>query len=358
MLPLLFAATTALIASLGLTPAARKLAVHMGAVDLPGPRKVHATPVPLWGGLAMYTAAALAVFLFAERVDPIARTQIIAIFAGATLLVVVGTLDDGGFLHHQVKLMVAMPIAAGILVWTGIRADVFAGMFGSTPLWTTVDLIITVGWVVGITAAFSILDHMDGLCAGVAAVAAAFFLMIALAGGQILVATLAAAVLGAAVGFLRWNFNPARIFMGDGGAMFLGFMMATLGLKLRVDHLPIGAALVPVFVLAVPIFDTTLVTISRTRRGLLPFASPGKDHTSHRLVGLGLGQRHAVLALYAVGLAGGLVAAAFTRVATSLAFVLGGACAFAMLAMIVWFEQCAFERQEPHAAVSCDSVAR
>src|SRR5204862_1907360 len=175
--------------------------------------------------------------------------------------------------------MGAMPAAAVILMAVGIRADVFGRFLGATPLTTAADLALTLVWVVGITAAFSILDHMDGLCAGVAAIAASFFAVLALSDGQILVATLAAAVLGAALGFLRWNFNPARIFMGDGGAMFLGFMMATLGLKLRVENSSIAAQLVPVFVLAVPIFDTTLVTISRARRGLMPFSSPGKDHT-------------------------------------------------------------------------------
>jgi len=339
------AVITALVASLSLTPAARKLAVHMGAVDLAGPRKVHLAPIPLWGGLAMYAAAVLAVFLFAERVDPVARVQIAAIFAGATLLVVVGSLDDRRLLHPQVKLMAAMPIAAVILLAAGIRANVFAAAFGTTLLWTAADVALTLVWVVGITAAFSILDHMDGLCAGVAAMAAAWFLVLALASGQILVATLAAAVLGAALGFLRWNFNPARIFMGDGGAMFLGFMMATLGLKLRADGDWISA-LAPVFVLAVPVFDTTLVTISRARRGLVPFSSPGKDHTSHRLVTFGLNHRRAVIAMYAIGLAGGAVAFSLSRVTAPIAYVIAAAGFVIAVAAIVRLEGTAFERQQ------------
>ncbi len=134
------------------------------------------------------------------------------------------------------------------------------------------DAILTVFFVVGITASFSILDHMDGLCAGVAATASIFFALLAYLNGQTLVTTLAAAVLGAATGFLRWNFKPAKIFMGDGGAMFLGFLMATLGLKLRLEQANhISGWLAPLLILGVTIFDTTLVTISRSRRGLLAF---------------------------------------------------------------------------------------
>ena len=139
------------------------------------------------------------------------------------------------------------------------------------------DAALTVFWVVGITASFSILDHMDGLCAGIAAMASIFFAMLAYLNGQTLVTTLAAAVLGGATGFLRWNFKPAKIFMGDGGAMFLGFLMATLGLKLRLEHANhLSGWLAPLLILGVTIFDTTLVTISRSRRGLLPFTTPGK----------------------------------------------------------------------------------
>ena len=219
------------------------------------------------------------------------QQQTIAIFTGATLLAIVGFLDDGGLLHHQVKLFIGMPVAALLLLASGIRAQLFSQFIpGNAGI--ILDGCLTVIWVVGITASFSILDHMDGLCAGITAVAAAFFTIAAYMNGQTAVQTLAAATLGAALGFLRWNFNPAKIFMGDGGAMFLGFLMATLGLKIRPDGAPFPAGwLVPVLILGVPIFDTTMVSISRARRGLLPFTSPGKDHTAHRLSNLGLGHQ-------------------------------------------------------------------
>src|SRR5277367_1291018 len=253
----------ALSASLMLTAPVRALALRVGMVDLPGPRKVHLQPIPLLGGLAMWGAIMLAV-LFAF--DGPARAQSLGIVTGATLVAAVGFLDDKGWLHHQIKLFVAMPIAAGILLASGIHAQVFETLIGGTAgYW--LDAALTILWVVGITASFSILDHMDGLCAGVAAMAAVFFALVAYLSGQTLVTTLAAAVLGAAAGFLRWNFKPAKIFMGDGGAMFLGFLMATLGLKLRLENSSaLVGWIVPLLVLGATIFDTTLVTISRSRR--------------------------------------------------------------------------------------------
>src|SRR6202030_2032987 len=290
----LLAFFVALIASLLLVVPVRALALRVGMVDLPGPRKVHGSPIPLLGGLAMYGAVMIAVlFVFGGP----ARAQIEGILAGASLVAAVGILDDRGWLHHQVKLFIGMPLAAVILLITGIHAQVFSILVGGRTGYV-LDALLTVVWVVGITASFSILDHMDGLCAGIAAVASVSFAIIAYLNGQTLVATLAAAVLGAATGFLRWNFKPAKIFMGDGGAMFLGFLMAALGLKLRLEQANhLSAWLAPLLSLAVPIFDTTLVIVSRSRRGLLPFAAPGKDHVAHRLANAGLGQRDAVLLL-------------------------------------------------------------
>ena len=336
---------TALLTSLALTPVASRVAVRWGAVDHPSARKVHLRPIPLWGGLAIYAGTILAFVLFTSSIESSARLQIAGIVAASSLLLVVGALDDRGKLHHQIKLMVAMPIASLILIAVGIHATLFDELFGAGTLTAVADIALTVFWVVGITAAFSILDHMDGLVAGLASIAAAAFLVLAARDGQILVATLAAAVLGAALGFLKWNFNPARIFMGDGGAMFLGFVMATLGLKLRVPAASVlGRQLVPVLVLAIPIFDTTLVTISRSRRGLLPFATPGKDHTSHRLSELGLGHRNAVLVLYLAGTITGAAALLLPQ----LPLVLAASVAVAVIAIgmicIIGLERGTFDR--------------
>src|SRR5712664_3596910 len=332
----------ALFASLLLTVPVRALALRVGMVDLPGPRKVHLQPIPLLGGLAMYAGVVLGVlFLF----NGPAREQIEGILTGATLIAAVGILDDRGLLHHQVKLFIGMPLAAGILLLSGIRAQVFSTMIGG-PNGELLDIALTVVWVVGITASFSILDHMDGLCAGIAAMASAFFALLAYLYGQILVTVLAAAVLGAATGFLRWNFRPAKIFMGDGGAMFLGFLMATLGLKLRLESSNmLSAWIAPIMVLGVTIFDTTLVTVSRSRRGLLPFATPGKDHAAHRLSNLGLGQRGAVLTLYLLGAVSGALAVFICYVSASAALLLAAFIIAAMLFAIAMLEKAPYERQ-------------
>src|SRR3977135_1290561 len=332
----------ALFASLVLVVPVRALALRVGMVDLPGPRKVHLKPIPLLGGLAMYGAVVLAVL---SAFHGPARAQVVGILIGATLVAGVGILDDRGLLHHQVKLFIGMPLAAAILMMSGIRAQVFSVLLGGRG-GDYLDVALTVVWVVGITASFSILDHMDGLCAGIAAMASVFFAMLAYLHGQTLVTTLAAAVLGAATGFLRWNFKPAKIFMGDGGAMFLGFLMATLGLKLRMEHTShLALWLAPLLVLGVTIFDTTLVTISRARRGLLPFATPGKDHAAHRLSNLGLGHRGAVLTLYLLGAiccgGAGRVRYLYALRAFALAiFIIG-----AMLAAIAMLEKAPYERQ-------------
>jgi UDP-GlcNAc:undecaprenyl-phosphate GlcNAc-1-phosphate transferase len=332
----------ALFASMTLTVPVRALALRVGMVDLPGPRKVHVQPIPLLGGLAMYGGVMLAiVFAF----DGAARQQSAGIVTGATLVAAVGFLDDRGWLHHQIKLFAGMPLAACILLFSGIHAQAFE-LFVPGRAGHLLDAALTIFWVVAITASFSILDHMDGLCAGVAATASFFFALLAFLNGQIVVSTLAAAVFGAATGFLRWNFKPARIFMGDAGAMFLGFLMATLALKLRLSVGNHASALVaPLLILGVTIFDTTLVTISRARRGLLPFAAPGKDHAAHRLANLGLGQRGAVLTLYLLGAVSGAAAIWVCYISARAAVLVAALVIATMLVAVVMLEKAPYERQ-------------
>jgi UDP-GlcNAc:undecaprenyl-phosphate/decaprenyl-phosphate GlcNAc-1-phosphate transferase len=340
--PDLIAFAVALVGSLGLTIPIRRLALRYGMVDQPGPRKVHVRPIPLLGGIAIYLGFALAVLMTLHRVP---QQQIAGIFAGATLLAVVGFLDDRGLLHHQVKLFVGMPIAAVFLIASGIRAQLFS-QFVPGLAGTALDLGLTLLWVVGITAAFSILDHMDGLCAGIAAIAALFFTLSAILNGQALIRVLGAATLGAALGFLRWNFNPAKIFMGDGGAMFLGFLMATLGLKVRPEGAPWSLSwFVPVMILGVPVFDTILISISRSRRGLIPFTSPGKDHTAHRLSNLGLGHRGAVLLLYGIAILSGSIGVLIPHLSIATAYLVAGVVVVCGLAGVLLLEGAPYERQ-------------
>jgi len=334
----------ALTTTFGLTVPLRRLALHFGIVDHPNSRKLHQSPMPLLGGLAIYCGTVLAVIL---SLDGQPRGQILGILGAGTLLLITGILDDRGMLHHQIKLFASMPLAAVTLIALGVRFHVVSEVLPG-PTGANADVALTLLWVVGITAAFSILDHMDGLVSGVAAIASFFFAILAILNGQVLVATLATAVFGASLGFLRWNFKPAKIFMGDGGAMFLGFLLATLGLKLRLAHTPLATAwMIPILVLAVPIFDTTLVTISRSRRRLLPFASPGKDHTAHRLANLRLGQRGAVLVIYAVGILFGSLAVTLSRLPLQRPFALASALVLSTLVAVAFFENLFYERQRP-----------
>lgn len=345
MFMLIFAIS--LFASARLTPIVRKMALRLGIVDHPNSRKIHLLPMPLLGGLAIYAAVALTLPLF---IDNSFQKEALGILGGATLLLLAGVLDDLGLIHHQLKLMVAMPLAAIILIVSGVRGD-FSPLVlilpSSSGFYPIDAYALTVIWIVGVTAAFSILDNMDGLCAGVAAIASAFFLLFALRHGQELVGILSAALIGASLGFLYWNFNPAKIFMGGGGAMFLGFMMAALGLKLRPIEVPQSVSwMIPIFILSVPIFDTSLVSISRLRRGLIPFTTPGKDHTSHRLSNVGLGHRNAVLVLYGVGGLGGILALLVSLLPVGQSYVLAASVVFIVLLTIIALEHTPYERQK------------
>lgn len=277
----------ALVLAIGATPLARRVAFRLGIVDQPSARKVHSSPVPLLGGVAIYVAFVGALLLFS---DAFYVNQVIGILLGATWVSFLGIWDDWQNLRPLFKLG-GQFFAILILVMTGVQVE-----FLRNP-W--LNLFITAAWVIGITNAVNFLDNMDGLSGGVTAIAAAWFLLLSVTNGQLLVAPFAAALLGASLGFLVYNFNPARIFMGDAGSLFLGFMLAAVGLKLRFPGQPDAVTwMIPVLVLGIPVLDMSLVTVSRLRRGVNPWTTAGKDHLSHRLVRLGMNHRQAVLTIY------------------------------------------------------------
>jgi len=320
--------TLALAVAVVGTPLMRQVAIHLGVLDRPAARKVHTAPVPLLGGVAIYAGVLVALAFYADRREIV---QVAGILVGATWVAATGVWDDHSGLRASAKLL-AQVVAAGVLLAAGIQVKL------PIPVWMNVALTIT--WVVGITNAFNLLDNMDGLSSGVAAVASAYFLLLAALSGQYLVGAFAAAVLGASLGFWIYNFNPARIFMGDAGSLLLGFLMAVLGIKLRFPtNVPWVTWMVPVLVLGVPIFDTTLVVVSRLRRGRNPLTTPGKDHVSHRLVRLGWTKREAVLLLYLAGCALGGIAI-FVSVATvRAAYAIATWTALAAAAALIWLER-------------------
>lgn len=309
-----------LVLSMALTPVARLLAPRLGVMDIPSARKVHQRPVPRLGGLAIYLAVLVAAIALGERFN---FAQFGSIIVGATAVSFLGLVDDRWGVRPTVKLL--GQVLAALLLWaTGVRV----GTFGQPVL----DFFLTVLWVVYITNALNLLDNMDGLAGGVAAIAAAHFALMCSFSGQYLVGALSIAVLAACLGFLFYNLNPASIFMGDSGALFLGFMLAAVGIKLRFpENVTFVTWMVPVLVMGLPIFDTALVTVSRLRRGLNPLTTPGKDHVSHRLVNAGLSPREAVLVLYVVSFVLGLLALFVTRASVVEGYIVGGATALAGL---------------------------
>ncbi len=328
---LIFAA--ALIFAIGATPVAQRVAVRLGVLDHPAARKAHLQPVPLMGGAAIYLAIIAAMVVFSDRFQ---LPQLVGIFLGATLVSFLGVWDDRWGLRPVLKLL-GQGLAAGILVISGVHVAIFPH--------PALDYGVTILWVVGITNSLNLLDNMDGLSGGVAAVAAAFFLLLAALSGQYLVGSLAAALLGACIGFLRYNFNPASIFMGDTGALFLGFVLAALGIKLRFEQVTVVTWMIPLLVLGIPIFDTTLVVVSRLLRRLNPLTNPGRDHLSHRLVVLGMTPREAVLTIYLTGGALGMVAIFLTRATLIEAYVAGGLVALIAVAALIRLEKVNYERQ-------------
>ncbi len=292
----------ALAFALGATPLARRLAFHTNMVDQPGGRKAHAAPTPLLGGVAIYAAVIVALLLFG---DHFYVNQVAGIVIGATLISTLGFWDDRVSLPPWAKL-IGQTIPVVVLVISGIRISLFPNL--------ALNIAATFVWVLFITNAVNFLDNMDGLSAGIAAVASAFLVLLASLSGQYLVGSLAAALLGACLGFLAYNFNPASIFMGDTGSLFLGFLLAAVAIKLRFPaNITAVTWMIPPLVLGVPILDTSLVIISRLRRGLNPLTTPGKDHLSHRLVYLGFTRRETVLTLYLIGGAFGILAVFITQ---------------------------------------------
>jgi UDP-GlcNAc:undecaprenyl-phosphate GlcNAc-1-phosphate transferase len=303
----------ALVLAIGATPVARYLAPRMGIIDQPEERKIHQRPVPRLGGAAILVSVIVAALVLGRRYE---FAQFGTILVGATGISFLGLIDDRWGLNALIKL--CGQIAAALLL---CASGVIVGTFDQ-PI---VNLMVTVFWVVFITNAINLLDNMDGLAGGVSAIAAVYFALMCSFSGQYLVGALSIALLGACLGFLFYNLNPANIFMGDSGSLFLGFMLAATGIKLSFpENVGFVTWMVPVLVMGVPIFDTTLVIISRLRRGQNPLTTPGKDHLSHRLVAAGMTRREAVLTLYVVSLVLGLLAVFVTRASVLEGYIGGG----------------------------------
>jgi UDP-GlcNAc:undecaprenyl-phosphate GlcNAc-1-phosphate transferase len=301
--------------ALVLTPLALRLAVHRQILDHPLGYKGQASPVPYLGGLAMVGAFSLAVFVAGLVRPPVTgRSELFVVIGAAFGLSLIGLVDD--LRHVRPWARVVCEIGAGYALYeVGAGVQLFSSDLANA--------FFTIAWVVAITNAFNLLDNMDGLSAGVAMIGAGAFFVIAAANGQFLVAGLAAATAGCALGFLRHNFHPARIYMGDCGSLFLGFMLAYLGAKLRFDSPASVTFLVPILVLGVAILDTTLVTVCRLLRRRSPFRG-ARDHVSHRLVAVGIPVPAAVAVIYGAAVSLGVLGFVVSRVPREPAYLLAG----------------------------------
>jgi UDP-GlcNAc:undecaprenyl-phosphate GlcNAc-1-phosphate transferase len=319
------------------TPVVVRLAHRVGAVDHPGPRKIHAAPIPRVGGLAVFLGFGIGLIFaaFATGYATSAQQQrlgywsILAVCAAVVL--VLGLVDDIRPVSFQWKFAFQI-LAATAVWWSGFRIEVLGIPFVSSGVHLGVwSLPLTILWIVGITNAFNLIDGLDGLAAGTALITMTVVAIIALQGGRIAVSAISVALVGSLVGFLRYNFNPAQIFLGDSGSMFLGFSVAVIAIHGSQKNVAAVAVLGPLLIMGYPIIDTGLVVMRRLNsirndsagRGGIRYIArnahrvflPDRGHLHHRLLDAGLSHRSAVLLLYGCGTV--LAAAALVLVVTN-----------------------------------------
>jgi UDP-GlcNAc:undecaprenyl-phosphate GlcNAc-1-phosphate transferase len=299
----------ALVVSLLVTPFSIKLAPKIGAVDIPNDnRRMHKHAMPRFGGLAIFAGSTIAMLMFWNF-----DNRINTILAGGACIYVLGIIDDLKSLSAKIKI--AGELLVAILMYIGdIRIEFLSNYFGegNHQLGSALCFIVTIAWIVGITNTVNLIDGLDGLAAGTSAIASLCIAYAAYIHGTYVVSGAMLALAGAALGFLPFNFYPAKIFMGDGGSLYLGFMLAALSVLGTVKSATLVAVIIPVLVLGVPIFDTAFAIFRRFVNNK-PIMEADKGHLHHRLMNLGYGQRRATLMLYGITGIMGVAAVTFSR---------------------------------------------
>ncbi|MCI0340382.1 MAG: undecaprenyl/decaprenyl-phosphate alpha-N-acetylglucosaminyl 1-phosphate transferase [Planctomycetales bacterium] len=331
----LVACAVAALLALLLTGTVRRLAPRWGLVDEPGERKIHQAPTPLGGGLAVGLSVALTIaggvavtWLPPEALPawvpesvrvhfPGVRhvsVQLALVLGGGLALLLLGLLDDLRGLSVRVRFGVQAAVALALAL-CGIRAELFLGGLGVAG--EALGIAVTVLWIVGVTNSFNLLDNSDGQCAGIAVVTGSVLAGIAFFSHQYFVGCLLLALVGACLGFLRWNFPPASIFLGDAGSTVIGFWLAVSSVifTFYTTHYPLYAILVPLLVLTVPLYDTASVILIRLR-SRKPLFVGDRNHFAHRLMALGLSARGALLVILLLTLVSGLSAMFLYKVRT------------------------------------------
>lgn len=300
---------TAFILALIFTPVAIKIAPKIGAVDIPKDnRRMHTKAMPRFGGMAIYIGTVTSMLVFLPF-----STQLMGVIAGGTLIFLVGIIDDLRSLPAKVKLACQI-LCAFILFQFSVRINFIGNPFGDGYYFFPwiVSLLVTVIWIVGITNTINLIDGLDGLAGGVAFIASITIAYTAFIGNNPTACMAMLAIAGGALGFLPFNFNPAKIFMGDGGALFLGFMLAGLSVMSPMKSATMLATVVPVLVLGLPIFDTAFAILRRLINKR-PIMEADKGHLHHRIMAAGLGQRRTVLTLYGISGIMGVAAILISR---------------------------------------------
>lgn len=316
----------ALIVAYVLTPGVKKLAIKVGAVDKPNARKVHTHAIPRLGGLAIYVGF-MAAILFCVPV----RHELLGLLLGCTAIVALGIWDDICNIPAKVKL-VGQIVAACIPIAFGIQIEWLTNPFGTLiVLPELVAIPVTIFWIIGFTNTVNLIDGLDGLAAGVSFIASVSMFLLAYTMNQYLPAMIIVAMAGAALGFLQYNFNPAKIFMGDTGSMLLGYTMAVAAVLGLVKTAATIALVVPLIALGLPILDTLFAIIRRKMSGV-PIFQPDKGHLHHRLLALGMSQKQAVLIMYFVSIVLGIVALFVANVS----YQTGIATVLVVLAVIIY----------------------
>ncbi len=289
---ILFTFLIALVLTILFTPLIKKFASDKRFFDYPDDRKVHAVPVPLLGGISVYFSVIIACIVAVTFSDFGLDRMIVGMVIGATILVILGTVDDHSGMSPTIKLS-GQTLAAGVVVFCNCKV-------GFIPN-DIITVLLSILWIVGITNAMNLLDNMDGMTGGVSFIASSTFAVISLYNGQDVPAVIALALAGASLGYLRYNFPPANIFLGDAGSMVIGFLLATLGLMVANSQPTVIGLTIPLLVLAYPIFDTSLVTITRIADGRR-ISEGGKDHSTHRIRSLVKSDVATTLLVYVVNI--------------------------------------------------------
>ncbi len=293
----------AMLVSYSVVPLCRKAAWRLGYLDHPRGNKVHARPTPLLGGVAIYAAFIIGLV---TALNPGNDPKILSIIMGSAILFVIGLVDDKIGMMPELKLL-AQFLAAMSVVKAGIRMEFLQNYYLNT--------VLTYVWLVGVTNSFNLLDNMNGLSSGIAGIAGIFFGIVMWTSGQPAVAVMSFALAGSCLGFLKHNFPKANIFMGDTGSLVIGFILASIAVLGSWNTRFLTTSLMmPVIILAYPIFDTTLVTAMRLMEGRSVFQG-GRDHSSHRLALLGLKRRRTVLVIFGICVMLGLGALLVQRLA-------------------------------------------